>query len=259
MNRLHQLRAYLTYWLDQVDERSLHSPFFFDLYQDVIKKQQPLPDYEIIESLRKRLLESDEEIDVLDLGAGSVLPSGKRRVGKIAATSLSKRKYSQLYAALIRRFGSRQIIELGTSFGINSLYLSATAGTTVTTFEGSPAIASYARTTLEFAARSNVHIIEGDIATTLPRFLISAPKVDFAFIDANHRYEPTCRYFQMLLTRTHTQSLVLIDDIHYSAEMERAWTELKKSPTVYGSIDLYKVGILFFDPSLNKQDVVLQF
>ena len=112
---------------------------------------------------------------------------------------------------------------------------------------------------VEFAGRTNVKIIEGNIDTNFPRFLSSSGKADFVFIDANHRYEPTLRYFQMVVPRTHTQSLVLIDDIHCSPEMERAWTELKKYPTVYGSADLYKVGILFFDPSLNKQDVVLQF
>jgi predicted O-methyltransferase YrrM len=259
MNRFHQIRSYLTYWLDQIDERSLHSPFFFDLYQDVIKKSSGLPEYAAIEVLRKKLSQSTDEIEVLDLGSGSMLPPGKRRVGAIARTSLSQKKYSQLYAALIRRFGCRNIIELGTSLGINSLYLSCTAGSTVTTFEGAPAIASYAQSTLEFAGRTNVKIIEGDIAITLPRFLASSAKIDFAFIDANHRYEPTLQYFRTILPGTHTQSLILVDDIHYSPEMEHAWQDLKRYPTVYGSADLYKVGILFFDPSLNKQDVVLQF
>lgn len=259
MNRLHQIRAYITYWLDEIDERSLHSPFYFDLYNDVIKKNHSRPEYNAIENLRNKLLESKDEIDVLDLGSGAVLPSGKRSVSAMAKTSLSPRKYSQLYAALIRRFGCRQIIELGTSLGINSLYLAAAHGTTVTTFEGSPAIASYAQSTFEFAGCNNVRLIEGDINSTLPKFLASSPKVDFAFMDANHRFEPTLRYFNMLLPRIHHQSLVLIDDIHHNWEMEQAWTELKKYPTVYGSIDLFKVGILFFDPSLNKQDVVLQF
>jgi predicted O-methyltransferase YrrM len=259
MNRLHQLRSYLTWWLDHVDERSLHSPFFFDLYTHAIKKSAPRPEHEIIETLRKKLLSSSEEIEVLDLGAGSVLPSGKRRVAAIAETSLSPKKYSQLYASLIRHFSCKNIIELGTSLGINSLYLSSTPGSMVTTFEGAPAIASYAQSTIEFAGRTNVKIIEGNIDTNLPRFLSSSGKADFVFIDANHRYEPTLRYVQMVLPRTHAQSLVLVDDIHYSPEMERAWAELKKYPTVYGSADLYQVGILFFDPSLNKQDAVLQF
>lgn len=259
MNRLHQIRSYLTWWLDHVDERSLHSPFFFDLYTDVIRKSSALPEYDIIETLRDKLRASSEEIEVLDLGAGSVLPSGKRKVSSIAETSLSSKKYSQLYALLINRFGCKNIIELGTSLGINSLYLSASPGSLVTTFEGSPAIASYAQSTIEFAGRTNVKIIEGNIDTTLPRFLAASSKVDFAFIDANHRYEPTLRYARMIIPRTHAQSLILIDDIHCSPDMERAWAELKKYPGIYGSADLYKVGILFFDPSLNKQDVVLQF
>jgi hypothetical protein len=57
----------------------------------------------------------------------------------------------------------------------------------------------------------------------------------------------------------HYKSALIIDDIHQSPEMEKAWKEIQQHALVYGSIDLYRCGIVFFDPSLNKQHVVLQF
>jgi predicted O-methyltransferase YrrM len=100
--------------------------------------------------------------------------------------------------------------------------------------------------------------VQGNLQATLPEFLQTVRKVDFVFMDANHRYKPTITYFQWLVSRISESSIVVLDDIHYSAEMEKAWNELKTHKLVYGSADLYRCGILFFDPSLNKQHVILQ-
>ncbi|MEO7991775.1 MAG: SAM-dependent methyltransferase, partial [Chryseolinea sp.] len=79
-----------------------------------------------------------------------------------------------------------------------------------------------------------------------------------AFMDANHRYEPTLRYFNILIQKMNDRGILIVDDIHYSTEMDRAWNELKQHVRVHASADLYRCGILFFDPSLNNQHVVLQ-
>lgn len=158
---------------------------------------------------------------------------------------------------MINHFKAKSIAELGTSFGINTLYL-APPQAEVTTFEGSPEIADMAKLTFELAQAKNIRIVEGNIDTTLPAFLQTARKLDFIFMDANHRYAPTMTYFERLLARIHENSIIVLDDIHYSPEMERAWNLIKKHKLVYGSADLYRCGILFFDPSLNKQHVILQ-
>lgn len=195
-----------------------------------------------------------------DHGAGSIhLNDGDRKVCDIAQTSLSPKKYSLLYYRICQHIQARRIVELGTSFGINALYLAQTPGSTVTTFEGTPSIADMARSTFEFAAVKNIRLIEGNITKTLPEFLFQAPKSDFVFIDANHRYEPTRQYFEWFLRNIHSRSMIVVDDIHRSEEMETAWKEIKNHNLVYGSIDIFRCGIVFFDPSLNKQHVVLQY
>ena len=102
-------------------------------------------------------------------------------------------------------------------------------------------------------------MIEGNIDTTLLSFLSSHGKIDFAFIDANHRYEPTKKYVEWIVQRTHPNSILILDDIHQSADMQKAWSEIQQHKLVYATVDLYRCGLLFFDPSLNKQHVVLQF
>lgn len=259
MPSLFQLRSYFTYWLDAVDEHSLHSPFFYDLYTRVVKGSDD-NNYQPIETLRAQLLTMDRVINVEDLGAGSAALTGStRKVSDIVRTSLSAPKFSSLYARIIRHFQSKNVLELGTSLGINALYLAATPEARVTTFEGAPEIAEIARMTFAFHPASAITLVEGNITKTLPAFLQQTGKIDLAFIDAHHRYQPTLQYADWLFARTHDRSILVFDDIHYSAEMEKAWNELTRHKLVYASADLYRCGVLFFDPSLNKQHVVLQF
>lgn len=256
-----QIRSYITYWLDAVEEHSLHSPFFYDFYTQVVKaNKESVPKCVEFEKYRNNLLTNTNTISITDYGAGSITNSNPSRTfSSIARHSTSPKKYSELYTRIISYFRHTHILELGTSLGINTLYLSTNPGTHVTTFEGDPVLIA----TAEQAARNigivNIQYIAGNIDHTLERYLMQSPRIDFALLDANHRYEPTVRYSEMMINRTHPGSVLILDDIHLTPEMERAWSELRKHKLVHASADLYRCGILFFDPSLNKQHVVLQY
>lgn len=241
-----------------MDEHSLHSPFLYDLYINLIKRETI--SNETIEKLRFTLSKDHRELEYADLGAGSKHASGnKRKISDIAGKSLSDVKYSSLYTRLANYCKAKTIVELGTSLGINTLYLAQRKEAIVVTFEGADPVADIAELSFEFAQAKNIKLIRGNIDTTLYGAQSAFPKVDLAFFDANHRYEPTLRYFQWLLPKTHHKSIYIFDDIHDNAEMEKAWQEIMKNDLVYLSIDLYRCGIVFFDPSLTKQHVVLQF
>lgn len=251
-----QTKAYFSYWLDAVDEHSLHSPFYFDFYTNVVKGKDHTEGFGEIERLRNKLIADLRSIMVEDHGTGE---NGQRKISDIATSSLSSSKFSALYARIVRHFKAKSILELGTSLGINALYLGLKKDCTVTTFEGSPEIADIASLTFQFANAKNISMVRGNIDQTLPHYLQSTRKIDLAFIDANHRYKPTIKYFELLLPKLKENSILVLDDIHYSSEMEKAWKEISRHNLVYGSADLFRCGILFFDPSLNKQNVILQF
>jgi predicted O-methyltransferase YrrM len=258
MDSLFHFRAYITYWLDAVSRHSLHSPFFYDFYRMVIIPAKRSKGFSDIERLRAAMLKDDTEISVKDLGAGSRHnPSATRKIKDIARTSLSSPLFSRIYTMMINHYQCKHVLELGTSLGINTLYLGR-EGTFVTTFEGSDEISEIARRNFKKAGMSHIHLVEGDIAKTLPQHLTGSGKVDFALMDANHQFDPTLTYFKLLKGAIHERSVIVVDDIHYHQGMERAWNEMRHDPLVYGSIDLFRAGILFFDPSLNKQHVVLQ-
>jgi predicted O-methyltransferase YrrM len=81
-----------------------------------------------------------------------------------------------------------------------------------------------------------------------------------AFIDGNHRREPTLRYFETILPKTHEGSCIIFDDIHWSREMEDAWEKIRKDTRVTLSIDLFFIGIVFFRKEFReKQHFSIRF
>jgi predicted O-methyltransferase YrrM len=252
---LFPIRAYITHWLDAVDDHSIHSPFFFEFF-NVVHDKTPVWGADEIEQVRQKLLNNSFAVEYQELGSGKAIPTGKEKLSTIAQRSLATPNMASLYARIVKYLKAETVIELGTSLGITSLYLALRNEAQVTTLEGNQAVADIAITNFEFFDKKNITVVPGNIDQTLKEALFNMRRFDFALMDANHRYEPTVRYFDIISKRVKEKSIVVIDDIHRSAEMEKAWNEIRKNELVYGSIDLFQCGVLFFEPSLGKQHFV---
>jgi predicted O-methyltransferase YrrM len=257
------LISYLKYRLKAGDEHSVHSPFVFKLYTEVIRSKEVYYAFNEIEALRQELLQSDEVIRVLDLGAGSRKQKGnERKVRDIARHAEKSARFGQLLFRLVHFFKPATIFDLGTSLGITTLYLAAAAKKSrIYTFEGCPETARIARKQFDRLSFPHIRLVEGNLDHTLAATLEQASirAIDFAFFDANHRYQPTVQYFETLLARAHEGSVFVFDDIHWSAEMEQAWQYIRNHPRVLLTIDLFYVGLVFFRTHQPKQHFVLKF
>lgn len=243
-----------------MNEHSLHSPFLYLFYTKVVKKDNK-KGFEPIETLRKSLLQNDKEMLIEDLGAGSrISNSNTRKVSQIAKHASTPAPFSRLLNRIITHFDYKNIVELGSSLGLNSAYMaSAKKDVQLFTFEGSASIANLAKQNLSELNCTNYQLIEGNIDNTLPQWIENTPQIDLVYIDANHRYEPTLRYFELLLPKMTTSGMIILDDIHWSKEMNDAWEVLKKHPKVSLSIDLFEAGVLFLQPDLMKENYILEF
>lgn len=252
--------GYWHYWLNGVNQHSLHAPFIYQFYQQVIRDATPPPEFEDIEQYRKNLKTSTQKISVKPIGATSVVNNAEiRSVSDIARNSLSSPKFGRLLYRLVQFQQPRVILELGTSLGTTTLYLSADAQNKVFTLEGCPETAELAKQAFQSLSRENIELREGNIDTTLPDLLNQIETVDLVYIDANHRKEPTLRYFQQLLPKTHAGSILVFDDIYWSFEMMEAWKIIRNHPQVTLSIDLFDAGIIFFRPLATRQHYTLMF
>ena len=255
------VRGYLHHWLYALNEHSLQAPLVYDLYCNVIKQDQAIPLFQFIEEVRRRMLGCADLIPVSSLGAPSRVSARSRRsVRSLARHSLSSPKVGRLLYRLATYNSSDYLVELGTSLGITTLYLaSARPLAMVYTLEGAPAVADRAEQIFQEQNHANIRLLRGDIDHTLPNLLRQLPRVDFAYLDANHRYAPTVAYFEQLVTKTNARSIIVIDDIYWSGEMQRAWRHIQQHPAVMLTLDLFDAGLVFFAPLTVRQHYLLMF
>lgn len=240
----------------------MHSPFVFDFIIKVLNDKTVYPEYERVEALRHQLLNDNAVLEVEDLGAGSSASKTNRRtVSSIAKNAAKPKKFGQLLFRMVKYYQPSTIVELGTSLGITTSYLSlAKPDARLITMEGSKEIADGAKRNLRNLEIRNTELKEGNFDDTLSSVVRGLSTVDFAFIDGNHRKEPTERYFQQLLSKISNDSIIIFDDIHWSREMERAWKNIKKDQSVACSIDLFFIGIVLFRREFKeKQHFIIRF
>jgi predicted O-methyltransferase YrrM len=241
------LKYFFQFLLASKNEHSLHSPFVFDLYTKIVKDKKNLPIYIVIE--------------ITDFGAGSqIYKTNYREIRQIAKSAEKSPRFGRLLFRLIEHFKPTTIFELGTSLGITTLYESkACESGKVYTFEGCPATAKIARENFKALNCENIEIIVGNLDETLSNKLNKVEQLDFVFFDANHRFEPTVRYFEFCMIKATEESVFVFDDIHWSDEMHNAWKYISNHPSVMISIDLFFVGLVFFRKNQPKQHFVLRY
>ncbi|MES2891639.1 MAG: class I SAM-dependent methyltransferase [Bacteroidota bacterium] len=239
-----------------------HSPFVFNFINNVLRDKSDYPAYTPVEKRRQSLLGDASAIDVEDFGAGSgSLKSNKRVIKDIAASSLKPAKFGQLLHRIAHYYQPKTVLELGTSLGITTSYLAlGNPAASLVTCEGSGSIGAIAKETFAQLHAKNIQLVEGDFAKTLPSLLPQIQPINLAFIDGNHRRQPTIDYFNQLLEVVTPESILIFDDIHWSEEMEAAWKEIQQHPRVTLTVDLFFIGLVLIDPGFKvKQHFTIRF
>ena len=258
-----RIPLYIEYFLKQVDLHSLQAPFVYSLYGDVIDASGPENSkFEEIEKIRESLLVSNQKISYQTFGKRSSFSSTRRnKIATITRGGISSKKDSLLFCRLIQYFNSKKIIELGSSLGINTAYLSlaSNVNSSIFTFEGHDELVEIAGNTFEQLKLRNVNMIRGNIDDQLPDLLNDHSDFDFVLIDANHDYDAVINYFGLFEKHLKENNIIVIDDIRWSKDMYRAWNNIIRKNCVTLSIDLGHLGVLLFKKGISKQHYMLAF
>ena len=258
---LHRIWSYvkhvLTAW--NTTGEGIHSPYLFQLVRFIFRDENSYYCFADIERKRALLAACEDELDVVDYGsAGSKEGTHiRRRVCDITKRQLESSRVGQLLFRVVNFMAEHekrplQILELGTSLGVTTAYLAKPdSRNNVVTLEGSEAVLKVAKGVWRALKIENIEWHEGNIDDTL--YIYARTQLDLAYVDANHTYEATKRYVDYLLPRMTEKGIIVLDDIHYSEEMERAWQELKADERVTTSMDLYHIGLLFVDKHYLKR------
>ncbi len=254
-------QRYLEHLVKAGTRHAVHSPFVFTLVEEVLRPDHGPENALHIEALRKALLRRNDTITVTDLGAGTHRRSGpERRISTIARHALKPTAQARLLYRLARHCSCRTALELGTSFGISTLYLAAGSEQgTVHTLEGCPNTLALAREQFAALGATNIHAHSGAFADRLPDVLADLASLDLVFIDGHHAEAPTLAYFEQCLTKAHENTVFVLDDIHWSAGMERAWERIKEHARVTVTVDLFHLGLVFLRPGQAREHFRLRY
>lgn len=231
----------------------MHSPFVYAFIKNVLNNRKGFVPPIAIEALRRQLKKNKTVLPLVELGAGSRTGNNPTKtIAQIAASALKPPQWGQLLFRTAAYFQPQTIIELGTSLGLTTAYLAAANNAaTVYTIEGNPYVQQQATQNFQSLQLNNIQSVTGSFDEQLPLLLKDTSTVDLAYIDGNHRRDPTLHYFHQLLQKKGNDSIFIFDDIHWSAEMEEAWDGIKRHPAVTCSIDLFFMGFVFFRPEFK--------
>ena len=121
-----QLLKYIAFIFNSKSKYAIHSPFVYDFIEEILENNVQFYSFLAVEHIRNKLKNNHQKINVIDLGAGSKKKKQQyRKVSKIAKNSLQHKQMAQLLFRLINHYQlNPNVIELGTSLGVTTSYLS---------------------------------------------------------------------------------------------------------------------------------------
>lgn len=231
----------------------IHSPYLFRLINEVFAKNIDIDVLRKIENYRQNFTSNRNKIEIYDLGAKKSKLLKYKRIKDIADHESVTDHYGKLLFNIVAEYKPDVMVELGTSLGIGSLYLAlGNPHGKLYTIEGAREKAKLASDFL-MANVNNVEVLEGSFEERLSEVLKKNGKVDFAFIDGNHKKESTIRYFEELLKFSSETTIFIFDDINWSVGMMEAWQFVTNHEKARVCLDLFRMGIVLINPRLQKE------
>jgi len=246
--------SYLNYRFKAVGAHSIHSPFVYKLFTQIVKRASTfrIPEIEIS---RNRLKNNHDIIDVIDFKTNSSL---RKPISTVAKNSLSTAKFSAFMHLLVNELGAKTVLETGTSLGINTLYLSRASSEKIVTMEASPIISELAKKEFASLNESKITLEFGDITKTFePAIIRHEPNL--IFLDADHRGSTIRRQIEQIMKLPKLVDCIVIHDIYWSESMRDVWNELVLDRRFELSIDIFQAGLLFPHKDIEKQQFTLRF
>jgi predicted O-methyltransferase YrrM len=260
---IYTIVKYLKYILFSSHRRGhgIHSPFVFNLVTKVFRNKINPDVVFIIEKIRQMMIADNRRISVTDYGSGSErMKSNLRKVSEIAKYSAVPRKYGVLLAGLSGEFGRSHIIELGTSLGISTMYLAAASPEVIVhTIEGCRETSEIAKNNFSRSGLNNIRIYTGKFDDILTELENQNIRPGLVFIDGDHRREQVLRYFNKIVDMSDDQSVIVLDDIHSSSGMGEVWEEIKKYEKVTLTVDIFRMGLVFFRERMTRSDFIIRY
>jgi predicted O-methyltransferase YrrM len=215
----------------------VHSPFMYNLITKVIEEKSAFYAFEEIENFRRKILAENNTWS------------------KITAQEVQSPNYGKFLFRMVHFFKCRNVIQIGGSTGIMSLYLALASGTQDKCYilEERPCLLSAIDDFILAHHLKQLHLMEGACEENLKTLHILLQRADFIFIHSlpeSMGWEKLYTLCEPLMRKT---SIVVLHNIRKNQEMKKGWRFLQNLPQARVTIDLYVAGMVFFDDKLPKR------
>ena len=218
----------------------IHSPFVFDLMTEVIEEQRLYYCYEPLQSARVQIRQRRDKVQF-----GNLNLTTKEMLKKYGFTELEHR----LLFRLANHFQPKTILTLGSDFGLTPLYLTAYSTNAVCmVVEPESSISKVAQEyiTQYTTATIDLRNDDGEIPDELDFVVLGA-------YPGNIHTGFSKQTFERFLPFIHEKSVMVIKGINASPQAHKAWKAVCAHPKVTVSIDLLRLGVVFFNPDLHRR------
>jgi predicted O-methyltransferase YrrM len=119
--------------------------------------------------------------------------------------------------------------------------------------------AEIAKQNFNEAELNNIKIFTGSFDEIIPDITNTGINPGMVFINGNHRRELVVNYFNLIAKISDNKTVIIIDDIYFTREMEEAWNEIKQNEKVSLTVDIFKLGIVFFREGINYNNYIIRY
>ena len=232
----------------------MHSPFVYNFMLEVLEKKHT--NHPILNNKINKYYTNIYQVDFKNnAGAGSISLSKKEvKISKFIKTVGLPKKYGNLLNNIVTHYNCTKTLELGTSLGISTSYLANNINNKVFSIEANEDIYKITQKAYKDLGVKNVTLINAYFDNVLLDLCKQEELFSLVFIDGDHTKSATIQNYNTIKPYLNENSIVILDDIYWSKEMTEAWHEIREDIEVSISIDLFRIGILFFKKEKVKKE-----
>lgn len=256
----------------------VHSPFVYNLITKVIAEKGRYYRIDAIELVRKQFIYK-EDLFPLSRPVASVPDdcslknkssfgwlrrtkkrSSYRTTGDYVRNEAIRPKQGALLFRLANYLKPVHVLQIGSGAGLSTLYLTSYApGLSCVVLENDPARAEVARQVFRKGARGPIDLRTGAYDDLLPAALSSMKQPGCIFFNLPADAETTFRLFEACLSCVSPQTVFIFAGIQSSRSMRAYWDAVCARPEATVTLDLFSLGLVFFNPKWHKKNYRVYF
>lgn len=249
-----RIKALGHHLLRSVSRYRIHSPYIYSLITKGLKSSLS-PEASLSMRQLKKNIHGVPPFTSEDAGTGVNRTLGGPQLLKMGISH----PYGKMLYGISKHLKPNNILEIGTSAGISAAYMAlGNPHAKIKTVEACKNKALIAKDLMEKNNFHNVSVIYGYGNEVLDQLAKENYKAQMVYVDADHSWEGTVGFFHQLTRLTTRESIIILDDIYWSADMQRAWKHITNQKQVTLSLATMRLGMVFFHPKRTKQQLYLQ-